>query len=73
VAIRGGEFHVMFYAITGTFVALLLIGIVFSAVAAFRYLGGRSGDREIIAAQALYWYFLGAIYFALWFVVYVTK
>ena len=47
--------------------------IAFSAVAAFRYMGGRTSDREIVSAHALYWYFLGASFFALWFVVYVTK
>ena len=66
-------YNTMFYAITGSFVMLLIIGIAFSAVTAFRYMGGRVTDREIIAAHALYWYFLGALFFALWFVVYVTK
>jgi heme/copper-type cytochrome/quinol oxidase subunit 3 len=50
-----------------------VIGIGFSAITAFRYLGGRTSDREIVTAHALYWYFLGALFFALWFVVYVTK
>jgi hypothetical protein len=54
-------------------VALVIIGIGFSAITAFRYLGGRIEDREIVSAHALYWYFLGASFFALWFVVYVTK
>jgi heme/copper-type cytochrome/quinol oxidase subunit 3 len=66
-------YNSMFYAITGTFVALLIIGIGCSAITAFRYLGGRTTDREIVTAHALYWYFLGALFFALWFVVYVTK
>jgi heme/copper-type cytochrome/quinol oxidase subunit 3 len=66
-------YNSMFYAITGTFVALLIVGIGFSAITAFRYLGGRTTDREIVTAHALYWYFLSALYFALWFVVYVTK
>ena len=48
-------------------------GIVFSVVTAFRYLGGRTREREIVAAHALYWYFTGAVFAALWFVVYVTK
>jgi heme/copper-type cytochrome/quinol oxidase subunit 3 len=63
----------MFYAINGTFTLLVVIGIGFTAVTAFRYLGGRSSDREIIAAHALYWYTLSAVFFALWYVVYVTK
>jgi len=66
-------YNTMFYAITGTFMLLLLIGIGFSIVTAFRYMGGRTSDREIISAHALYWYFLGALFSALWFVVYVTK
>jgi cytochrome c oxidase subunit 3 len=66
-------FNSMFYALTGTFVLLVIIGIGFSAITAFRYLGGRTTDREIVSAHALYWYFLSAVFFALWFVVYVTK
>jgi len=68
-----GTFSAMFYAITGAFAALVIVGVVFSAVTAFRYLGGRSADREILAAHALYWYFLSAAFCALWLVVYVTK
>jgi heme/copper-type cytochrome/quinol oxidase subunit 3 len=70
---KGGAYNSMFYALTGTFTLLALIGIGFTAVTAFRYLGGRSTDREIIAAHALYWYSLSAVFAALWFVVYVTK
>ena len=42
-------------------------------LAAAQYMGGRTSDRELIAAHALYWYFLSALFFAVWFVVYVTK
>lgn len=70
---KDGAYGVMFYAVTGTFVALLIIGVVFSIVAAFRFLGGRSSDHEIVSAHALYWYFLAAAFCMLWFVVYVTK
>lgn len=73
VAKNATAFNTMFYALTGTFLLLLIIGIGFSAITAFRYLGGRTTDREIVSAHALYWYFLGAVFFALWFVVYVTK
>jgi cytochrome c oxidase subunit 3 len=66
-------YNTMFYAITGTFLLLLVIGVGFSAITAFRYMGGRTTDREIVSAHALYWYFLSALFFALWFVVYVTK
>ena len=66
-------YNPMFYAITGSYLLLLIIGIAFSVVTAFRYMGGRTTDREIISAHALYWYFLSVLFLALWFVVYVTK
>jgi cytochrome c oxidase subunit 3 len=73
VAVNGGSFHTMFYAITGTMMVLLVSGLVFTAVAAFRYLGGRTKELEVVSANALYWYFLTAAFTALWFVVYVQK
>jgi cytochrome c oxidase subunit 3 len=69
----GNPYGVMFYAFTGTFVVFMIIGVVFSFVAAFRYLGGRTTDREILTAHAIYWYFAAAAFTMLWFVVYVTK
>ena len=63
----------MFYAVTGVFMVLMVVGILFSAVAAFRCSGGRTGDHEILAAHAMYWYTMAAVFTALWFVVYVTK
>jgi heme/copper-type cytochrome/quinol oxidase subunit 3 len=68
-----GTYQMMFYAVTGTFMALMVIGIVVSFVAVFRYAGGRTTDTEFIAAHALYWYATAVIFAALWFVVYVTK
>lgn len=70
--VSDGIYAALFYAITGTFVALMVIGVLFTTVAAFRYIGGRS-DRAIVTAHAIYWYALSAAYAALWFVVYVTK
>lgn len=63
----------MFYAVTGTMVALLVIGVAFSLITAFRALGARSRDAELVAAHALYWYVVTAAFVAVWFVVYVTK
>jgi heme/copper-type cytochrome/quinol oxidase subunit 3 len=63
----------MFYAVTGTMVALLVAGLVFTGVSAFRFLGGRVMDREIVAAHALFWYVLAAAFSAVWLIVYVTK
>jgi len=63
----------MFYAITGTMIALFVVGLVFTGVAGFRFLGGRMQDREIVAAVALYWYVLATAFSAVWLIVYVTK
>ncbi|MEO5723466.1 MAG: cytochrome c oxidase subunit 3 [Ilumatobacteraceae bacterium] len=71
--VTGGAYNSMFYAVTITFVVLVIVGVGFSAITAFRYLGGRESDREIVTAHALYWYSLSAVFCALWFVVYVTK
>jgi cytochrome c oxidase subunit 3 len=71
--VSDGSFGSLFFAVTGTFVVLMIAGVVFSVVTMFRYLGGRTREREIVAAHALYWYFMGAVFAALWFVVYVTK
>lgn len=68
-----GTYSVMFYSVTGVSMLLAIVGVVFSAVTAFRYLGGRTTDREVVAAHALYWYAYSAIFAVVWFVVYVTK
>ncbi|MDO8364696.1 MAG: cytochrome c oxidase subunit 3 [Actinomycetota bacterium] len=71
--VNGGLYNSMFYALTGVLMAAAIVGVVFSAVTAFRYLGGRTTDREVVSAHAMYWYFLSAGFSVLWFVVYVTK
>jgi len=63
----------MFYAITGTMIALVAVGVVFTGVTAFRLLGGRESDQELVAAHALFWYVLAAVFSALWLIVFVTK
>jgi len=73
IGARDGAFHSMFYAVTGVMAILLVAGIIFTGVAAFRYLGGRTKEVELISSQALYWYFLTAAFTAIWFVVYVQK
>ncbi len=69
----GETFNTMFYALTGVMIALFGAGTLFSAITAFRYLGGRSTDRDTVTAHALYWYFLSFAFAMLWFVIYVTK
>ena len=72
LGIGDGTYAVMFYAVTGMFVTLMIVGVLFTAVAAFRFIGGRR-DLELLSAHAIYWYAMCAVYAAIWFVVYVTK
>ncbi|MGA9278442.1 cytochrome c oxidase subunit 3 [Ilumatobacter sp.] len=73
VAVADGEYGSMFYAVTGTFMALMVVGLLFSLVTMFRFIGGRTRDREILIAHAIFWYAMTAVYTAIWFLVYVTK
>lgn len=73
VPIAENYYGTLFYAVTGAMLALVAAGLVYTAVAAFRALGGRLGETEILSAHALYWYFIAIAYSAVWFVVYVTK
>jgi len=72
LGIADGTYAAMFYAVTGMFIALMIVGLTFTAVAAFRYLGGRV-DPELLTAHAIFWYALAVVYAAIWFVVYVVK
>jgi len=73
LGVADGRYGSMFYAVTGAFCTLMIVGVVFTLVALFRYLGGRTNEREILAAHTVIWYALGLVYSAIWFVVYVTK
>ncbi len=53
--------------------ALMIVGLLFTAVTAFRYLAGRTRDREILTAHAIFWYAMPVVFTAIWFLVYVTK
>lgn len=75
IGIADSAFGVVFYAVTGTFVAALIAALVMGGIAAFRALGGRySADRhEGLSALAMVCYTLTAAFAALWLVVYVVK
>jgi cytochrome c oxidase subunit 3 len=73
LGIADGPYESMFYAITGTFVALLILGMLVSVVSAFRFLGGRTSDHEMLIAHSIVWYAITAVYCGIWFLVYVTK
>lgn len=68
-----GSYPGMFYAVTGTTTVLFLIGLLYTAITTFRFLGGRLDDHELVAAHALYWYVMAVVFSAVWLIVYVTK
>jgi heme/copper-type cytochrome/quinol oxidase subunit 3 len=73
VVIKDDYYGALFYAMTGTMLALVVAGLIYSVVAAFKALGGRLDRAEVLTSHALYWYFVATAYTAVWFVVYVTK
>jgi cytochrome c oxidase subunit 3 len=73
MGVADGAFQTLFYAITGSFIALLLVAFCFNLVTAFRVLGGRLSDRMVVSSLALFWYVITVVYTGLWFVIYVTK
>ena len=73
VPVAEGTYGAMFYAVTGAMTVMAVIGVTFGVITAFRYLGGRTRDVEVVSAHALYWYCFSFVYSMLWFVVYVTK
>ena len=73
VGVADGAYAAMFYAITGLFIALLIIGMLLSVVAAFRSLAGRTGDAGLLHAHAIYWYATTAAFCGIWYLVYITK
>lgn len=73
VGLADGAYETMFYAITGTVIAMVVGGIAFTLAALFKSSGGRATNTDLMNAHALYWYFLSAAYVAVWFVVFVQK
>ncbi len=73
VPIDADYYGALFYAMTGTMTAIVVAGLIFTAVATFRALGGRLREIEVLTSHAMFWYFAAAAYSAVWFVVYVTK
>jgi heme/copper-type cytochrome/quinol oxidase subunit 3 len=68
-------FQMLWYSITGTYFVALAVGVVATALLAFRALGGRASQRhaDSISAACVYWHFLLLAFSAVWLCVYVTK
>ena len=75
IKLAGGTYQTLVYTVTGAFVVALAVGVLMAGIGAFRALGGRTtgNDRETVSAAAMWWYFLTAVYSAVWFFIYVVK
>lgn len=72
ITTEGSPFATMFWTVTGAMVVVLVIGVLFTLVAAFRSLGGRR-DEGVLTSLALYWFVAAVAVSAVWYAVYVTK
>ena len=65
----------LLYAVTGSHLVMVAVGMVFAAVMGFQALGGQltGRDAEGMSAAALYWYATIAVYAVIWYAVYITK
>ena len=74
-AIDGGRAELLFYAVTGSFIAMLIAGMATLAVTTIRSLMGPFG-RELahgVQAAAVYWHMLVLCYFLIWYVIFINK
>ena len=65
----------LFYAVTGTHLAMVIAGLVFIVLMGFRALGGQFSARQPdgISAAAVYWHACVAVYVVVWVGVYILK
>jgi heme/copper-type cytochrome/quinol oxidase subunit 3 len=67
--------ELMVYVMTVTQIVMAVAGLLFLGFMAFRALAGQFTERHSdgIAAAALFWYAMVAVYAIVWYVVFVTK
>jgi len=65
----------LIYSITGTHVVMAVVAMAFVALMAFRALAGGYDSRQYdgIAAAAVFWHVMVAMYMLIWLAIYVTK
>jgi heme/copper-type cytochrome/quinol oxidase subunit 3 len=67
--------NLLVYAVTGSFLVMLVAAMLFVIVAAFRALAGQYSSRQAdgIVAAAIYWHTTVAVYMVVWLAVFVQK
>ena len=75
LAIDDSESSLLFYAVTGSFIAMLIAAMAAVIVAAARSLIGASGSElaHTVQAAAIFWHATVLCYALVWYVVFVTK
>ena len=73
IGVRDSSYTMMFYAVTATMTALIVIGLGFTLMTMFRSFASRNSDHDLVLAHCVYWYSLAVIFATMWFVVYVQK
>ncbi len=65
----------LFYAIIGTHIVLMLVGMAFAVLMALRTLGGgySARDYEGVLSSAVFWTVIVALYGVMWYAIYITK
>ena len=65
----------LFYAVTGAHLVMTGAGLLFTALMAFRTLGGQysAKDREGVIAATMFWWAVCITYSLIWYAIYVTK
>jgi heme/copper-type cytochrome/quinol oxidase subunit 3 len=66
---------VLIYSITAAHIVMAVAAMVFVGLMAFRALAGGYDARQYdgIAASALFWHVMVAVYAVIWIAIYVTK
>ena len=74
-ALAGSNAEFLFFLVNGTFIAFLLVAVVFVTLTFLRALIGQFGPRKAdgVAAAAFYWNTVVAMWAIAWYVVYVAK
>ena len=74
-AIDAGPAQLLFYAVTGSFVVMLIAAMVMLAVATIRALLGPFGRdlAHTVQGAAIFWHTCVLCYFLVWYVVFIAK
>jgi heme/copper-type cytochrome/quinol oxidase subunit 3 len=75
LAVRETSAALLIYTVTGAHLVVMGAAMLFVLVAAFRTLGAQDSApaREGMAAAAMFWYVTCAVFFVIWYAIYVIK